>query len=177
MIRKHLILLTILFIAVVFSANAQVVVLYRCGETALESSVIKPHINIINYGETGVALKDIKVRYFYSNEGRSPERSQIEYAVLGGSRILVTLEYGYAEISFPDVDLIIPPGGGETGEIQIKINKNNWTNYDQGDDFSFNPTIMTFTEFPRIALYYQDVLVYGTEHFLNPSPTPPVPNR
>lgn len=175
MTQKYLILLVILFIFISFSAHAQLVVFYKCGETALDSPMIKPHINIVNYGETGVALKDIVVRYFYSNEERSPERFQVEYATIGGSRIMITLEYGFAEISFSDVDMIIPPGG-ETGEIQIKINKQNWTNYNQRDDYSFNPTVTKFKEYPRIALYDQGVLVWGSEHFLNPFPTPPVPD-
>ncbi|MBN2535375.1 MAG: hypothetical protein JXB88_21030 [Spirochaetales bacterium] len=175
MTRKYLIFLVILLISISFSVHAQVVVLYKCGEPTLESSIIRPHINIVNRGDTGIALNDIVVRYFYTNEGLTPERFQIDYAVLGGSRIMINLEYGYAEISFPGVDMIIPPGGGETGEIQIKINRSDWTNYDQRDDFSFNPTFTAFKESPRIALYYQGTLIWGTEHFINPSPTPPVP--
>lgn len=172
MIRKNSILLCILLVFITFSASAQIVVFYKCGETSLESPMIKPYINIFNYGPDGAELKNIKIRYFYSNEGGAEERSQIEYAVVGSSYVKVTFETGFFEISFPGADMVIPPGGGETGVIQLKINKQDWSNYDQSNDFSFNPTYTEFRDTERIAAYHNGVLVWGTEHNAEPSPTP-----
>ena len=177
MIQKIILIIILLLFSISFYVSSQIAVHYRCGETDLESPMIKPHINIINKGDTSVELKDIKIRYFYSKEGNADERFQVEYAVVGGAFIKVTFEYGYFEISFPEADMVIPANGGATGEIQLKIYKQDWSNYDQSDDFSFNPTFSEFGEFGRIALYYQDAVYWGTEHYLGPSPTPLVPKK
>ena len=168
--QKNNILLILLLFFISFSMHAQIVILYKCGEPAFESSMIKPGINIVNNSDFGLELKNIKIRYFYSKDGQSDEQYQIEYAVVGGSYIKVTFKYGFMEITFPDVNMVIPPGGGETGIIQIKVHKQDWSNYNQSDDFSFNPTFSEYREFGKIALYYMDALVWGTEHM--PSPTP-----
>jgi cellulose 1,4-beta-cellobiosidase len=175
MIRKNLLILLLVLICVTISAHAQIIVLYKCGEADLESPMIKPYINIINPSETPFNLKDITVRYFYTKEGASFERYQIEYAVVGSSYVKVAFEKGYFDITFPEADMIIPPLGGETGVIQLKIHKQDWSNYDQSDDYSFNPTFTEFSEFGRIALYYQGMKMWGSEHFKGPSPTPNAP--
>jgi cellulose 1,4-beta-cellobiosidase len=177
MIRKNLLILLLAMLCFAGSAHAQLIVLYKCGETNLESPMIKPFINIINESETPYDLKDITVRYFYTKEGEAFERYQVEYAVVGSSYVKVAFEQGFFDISFPDINMSIPPLGGETGIIQIKINKQDWSNYDQRDDYSFNPTFSELREFSRIALYYQGMKIWGNEHFKGPSPTPNVPPK
>ncbi|HEX7057422.1 MAG TPA: hypothetical protein VF260_09545, partial [Bacilli bacterium] len=53
--------------------------------------------------------------------------------------------------------------GGNSGEIQTRINKNDWTNYNESDDYSFDATKTTFANWDHVALYQDGVLVWGAE--------------
>ena len=53
---------------------------------------------------------------------------------------------------------------GQTGgEIQGRFNKDNWTNYDEANDWSYDPTKLAFADWDRVTLYRNGVLVWGTE--------------
>ena len=163
---------TILFLAVlllvVFSASAQIMIRYRTGEPHTQSPLIRFHLNIVNTGAAGIALKDVTVRYFHTKEGDAREGYQVEYAVMGTANIRVTFENVYAEVSFPGSTLTIPPGG-ETGEIHLRFMKQDWTNYNQANDPSFSH-IPDFVDYDRIAGYLNGVRVWGREMFPVPSP-------
>jgi len=53
--------------------------------------------------------------------------------------------------------------GGQTGEIQVRFNKSNWTHYYQPDDYSYEPSFGTFTDHAYITLFENNVLVWGNK--------------
>lgn len=67
----------------------------------------------------------------------------------------------YMEITFTGGLMIAP--GGSTGEIQTRYNKSDYANYDETNDYSFDPTKTTFTTWDRVTLYDNGTLIWGVE--------------
>lgn len=55
------------------------------------------------------------------------------------------------------------PPGSETGEIQARFNKSNWSNYDESNDYSYDGSKTSFADWDRIGLYQNGELIYGIE--------------
>lgn len=67
----------------------------------------------------------------------------------------------YPELSFKPGSGTIAPGGS----IQVKTrwNKNDWSNYTQTDDYSFDPSITSYTDYIKTTGYVNGIKVWGTE--------------
>ncbi|MBN2531530.1 MAG: hypothetical protein JXB88_01495, partial [Spirochaetales bacterium] len=143
---------------------------YKCGDTNVTDQHIKPHINIINTGTASVNLSGVTVRYYYSKEGTANEQFYIDYSVINPGYITGTFNEGYLEIGFTaDAGNLAP--GTETGHIMLRFNKEDWTNYDESDDYSFNAGIASYTDWEKITLYLNGTLLWGQE----PSSVTPLP--
>ena len=53
--------------------------------------------------------------------------------------------------------------GGQSGKIQTRFSKTDWSNYIQTGDYSFDPTTTAFADWTRVTLYRNRFLVGGTE--------------
>jgi hypothetical protein len=53
--------------------------------------------------------------------------------------------------------------GPDTGEIQIRFAKEDWSSYDESDDYSFDATKTDFAAWPRVTLYHKGTLIWGAE--------------
>lgn len=133
--------------------------------------MIKPHIMIVNAGQETIPLHELKVRYFYTNDGAKDEFYLVEYAVIGSQLVNLSFSYGYVDITFSPAAMVSIAPGGNSGEILVRINKGDWSNYNQADDFSFDPSITGYKQHNRIALYRNDILISGYEYYPEPSPT------
>ena len=51
--------------------------------------------------------------------------------------------------------------GASTGEIQLRINKSDWSSFQEADDYS-RATSTAFTDAPKIGLYLGSTLTWGT---------------
>jgi endo-1,4-beta-xylanase len=142
--------------------DGEIAVQYLCGEGATSASQIKPQMNIINGTDEDVSLSNLTVRYYYTKEGSASEEFSIDYAVIGSGNITGTFQNGYIEIGFTS-------GAGtlaaktQTGQVQIRINKSDWTTYDQTNDYSFDDSYTSFDVYDRITLYRNGTLVWGNE--------------
>jgi len=45
----------------------------------------------------------------------------------------------------------------------VRINKNDWTNYNEANDYSYDPTKTSFADWNRVTLYRNGQLVWGVE--------------
>ena len=171
MAYKKVIFITLLLLlsGFVFSQNSEPIlkIQYRCAETNSLSNQIKPHIRLINTGIQAVELSDLKVRYFFTLENPVSQRLWIDYARIGsenvkGEFIQVNGSEYYLEITFTQNAGLLY-AGQDSGEIQLRFHKTNWTNYDQSDDYSFDPGISFFADFNKIYLYENNILVWGEQ--------------
>ncbi|MNF00268.1 Beta-mannanase/endoglucanase A precursor [compost metagenome] len=68
----------------------------------------------------------------------------------------------YVEISFTAGAGSLAPGAN-TGEIQLRINKTDWSNYNEAGDYSYDPSKTSFTDWERVPLYLNGTLAWGLE--------------
>jgi hypothetical protein len=143
---------------------------YRAGDTNATDNQMKPQFNVVNRGSVSVPLVELTLRYWLTDPSAS-EMFFCDYAKLGCSSIVG--RFGappaprpradrYLEIGFTEGAGALAPGG-ETGEIQARCQKADFSPYQEADDYSFDPAATVFADAPRVTLYRQGVLVWGTE--------------
>ncbi|HBS43280.1 MAG TPA: hypothetical protein DEA91_00290 [Paenibacillus sp.] len=68
----------------------------------------------------------------------------------------------YLEISFGAGAGSIAPGG-DSGEIQARTNKTDWTAYNELDDYSYSAAQQSYADWNKVTLYQGETLVWGLE--------------
>jgi endoglucanase len=146
---------------------------YRAADTNAGDNQIKPHFNIVNLGTSAVPLSELKIRYWYTREGTASQNFWCDYSAIPGSCTNLSGAFVqvspartgadfYLEVSFtPAAGSIL--AGGQSGEIQTRFAKTDWSNYNETGDYSFDPTKTSFADWTHVTLYRNGVLVWGTE--------------
>lgn len=149
--------------------QANLVLQYRAADTSTGDNSIKPHFQIKNTGTTPIDLKEVKIRYWYTNDGGKEQAffcdyAQVQCTNVKGSFGSVTLAKTgadtYLEVTFTGGTLAVD---GQSGEIQTRVHHSDWSNYNEANDYSFDATKTVFTDWDRVTLYYRDALVWGSE--------------
>ncbi|MGN7765294.1 glycoside hydrolase family 48 protein [Paenibacillus sp. 22594] len=158
-------------VAVPVPTVGDLVVQYRTTDTNAGDSQFRPQLRIINNGTTAVDLSKLKLRYYYTIDGEKAQQFNVDYATVGSGNVqgsfvkLVPAVAGadyYVEISFSSAAGSLAPGAN-TGEIQLRINKTDWSNYNEAEDYSYDPTKTVYTDWNRVPLYLNGVLVWGLQ--------------
>src|SRR5262249_4200985 len=131
---------------------------------------IKPHFNIVNGGTTTVPLSELTIRYWYTNDGSQPQGYDCRFASRGCSNIsasfvsipAVTGANTYLQLSFSAGAGSLTPGQ-QSGEIQTRLHSQNWSNYTEGNDYSYDATKTSFADWTKVTLYRNGTLVWGAE--------------
>jgi hypothetical protein len=115
-------------------------------------------------------LTNLTIRYFYSINGRAPQSFYIDWASMDAS--LITGDFQYMGAGFDNADYFFELGfsGGqlqadETVEINVRIVKDDHSHFIQSNNFSFAgaAALATHIFWDRIAVFYDGVLIWGTE--------------
>jgi endoglucanase len=157
---------------------------YRVGETGASVNQIRAMLNIVNTGSSAVPLSELKVRYWYTIDGVKSQEFHCDYAVVGCSSVSGVFQAMaaavpnqadyYYEVSFGSGSIA---ANGQSGEIQTRINKTDWTNYTQTNDYSFDATKTAFADWTHVTLYRNGVLVWGTEPVAGTPTFTPTPTQ
>ncbi|MNW26867.1 Exoglucanase A precursor [compost metagenome] len=146
----------------VVAPSGDLVLQYRTGDTNATDSQIKPNFNIKNIGNTPVSLSDLTIRYYFTKEGTADMDSAIDWAQVGSENIQRTFTDSYVELSFTDAAGSIQPGG-QSGDIQLRMYKTDWSNFDETNDYSYDPTKTSYQDWEKVTLYKDGILVWGIE--------------
>jgi hypothetical protein len=152
---------------------------YRCVTRNLAGNQMAMSVRIVNTGKEAVPLEELTLRYWYTDEGNKPETCWCDWAAVGAANVKTSfhalarpapLADHYLEVGFTAAAKTVKHAS-HSGEIQLRISKQDWSAYDQTNDWSFDAAKTAMTDWPRITLYRKGVLVWGQE------PPQPAPGR
>jgi CubicO group peptidase (beta-lactamase class C family) len=143
---------------------------YRVGDPgAPTDNNIRPFLKIANTGTSSVALSTLKVRYWFTRDTAQSLQSACDWAAINCANVTrafvpVTGRPNadhYFEVGFTGSGTIA--AGGNTGEILLRINKADWSMFNENNDHSYDGTKVNPADAPKITLYQGGTLVWGTE--------------
>lgn len=143
---------------------------YANGNAGATSNSINPKFKITNNDSKSIKLSDVKIRYYYKNDGGKSQNFWCDWSNIGNSNVTGTFvklsssKNGadtYIEIGFTDGAGTLEPG--KSVEVQARFSKDDWSNYDQTSHYSFNASASDYIDWDKITLYISGKLVYGKE--------------
>lgn len=140
------------------------------GNTSSSTNGISPKFKLINSGNSAIQLSDVKLRYYYTIDGEEAQTFWSDWASVGSANVtsqfvkLATPVAGadhYLEVGFTSAAGTL--NAGQSAEIQARFSKNNWSNYNQSNDYSFKASGTQFANHEQVTGYVGDELVWGIE--------------
>ncbi|RCX18767.1 cellulose binding domain-containing protein [Anaerobacterium chartisolvens] len=138
--------------------------------TSPQSNTISLNIKICNIGTAPINKSDLAIRYYYTVDEEKQQSFWCDWSDSGSSNVygsfikMASEQPGadcYLEIGFKSGSGVLAPG--DSTEIKCRATKNDWTNYDQSDDYSFNPAGSGYSDWDRTSAYCAGGLLWGNE--------------
>ena len=129
---------------------------------------ISTHLKLVNEGSVPVDYSQLTVRYWFTAEGDKPLIYSVDYAELGNGNIKGKFVKENRAGTDTYLELRFGPGLGQlypvssTGIIQQRINKTDWSAFNEANDHSYKPA-GPLTQNAKITAYLNGSLVYGQE--------------
>jgi mannan endo-1,4-beta-mannosidase len=160
----------ILKIQVTDTQETNLTVEFYNGTKSTEINTISPKFKLTNTGDEAIALSDVTIRYYYTKDGNQAQSFWCDWSHVGSSNItgtFVTMEKPqtnadcYLEIGFTSAAGNL--AANQSIEIQTRIAKADWTNYNQANDYSFAADADSYAAWDKITTYISGVLSSGIE--------------
>ncbi len=149
---------------------------YMASTTGATANQIGASVRIVNTGAglQTIPMSELKIRYWYTTDSATAESYGCLYSgndTPGCANItasIVTLSPArtnadrYLELSFTTAAGSIAPYASSS-DIQSRINKSDWSNYTQTNDYSFDGTKTAFADWTKVTMYRNGVLIWGVE--------------
>ncbi|WNS45243.1 glycoside hydrolase family 9 protein [Paenibacillus sp. MMS20-IR301] len=133
-------------------------------------NTLSPRIKLVNTGTSAINLADVKLHYYYSIDGEKDQSYWCDWSTVGSANVTGTFIKPAAPVSGADTlfELGFTSGAGSLAagasiEIQIRISKNDWSNYSQADDYSFVPAGTSYADWSKTTAYIAGTLQWGIE--------------
>lgn len=140
---------------------------YKNTDSSATDNQIRMGLQLVNTGSTAVDLSTVKVRYWFTPEaGASTFGTNCDWAVIGCGTLTHSVKSAgsaagashYLEVGFGSGTLA---AGASTGEIQLRVNKSDWSNFNEADDYS-RSTSTSYADASKIGVYVTGALAWGT---------------
>ncbi|TCL54575.1 RHS repeat-associated protein [Hydrogenispora ethanolica] len=149
-------------------------ILSSSANPSMITNSLQHNVKIFNASNQSIRLADIKLRYWYTNETKKRQIANLYWSNVGAQNIttqFVTVDNNvdadtYLELGFTGAAGSIAPGNYV--EIKLGINANDWSNYNQQNDFSFN-SATAYTENSKYGGYVAGNLSWGSEPGARPT--------
>lgn len=152
-------------------SSDNIVLQYKVSNGNPTDNMINASFNIKNNGTTSVNLSDVKVRYYFTKEGSTSLSFWCDWAQVGSTNVsgafhtINPVETGadtYLEVSFSSGAGAIA-AGGQSADIQIRVAKTDWSNFNEANDYSFDATKSSYADWNKVTLFHNGALVWGNE--------------
>lgn len=148
------------------------------------SDMVEPWLKVANTGSAALALNTVSIRYYYKDEGTDSYVYACEWAQIGCGNITGTIgrlpNPTATADHYLELDFTAGAGslaaGANTGDIQVRMNRQGWAPVNQGDDYSFNAAQTSYGPTNTITLSVGGVVVSGTAPAGNNPPPPTSPS-
>ncbi len=140
-------------------------------EAKAMDNTIRPEFQLENFGSDPIDLSQVTFRYWYLKEGASGEVAAIDWAQVGAANVTTNFYSmssptadadSYIEYGFTAAAGTLAPGAN-SGVIQSRFSKTDWSDYNELNDYSFNMAFNNFTAWEKITVYCNGILSYGIE--------------
>lgn len=134
------------------------------------ASMISFYLELDNLGNIPLQYSDLTLKYWFTSDGDAQLNYSVDYAFLGMENIYGQFKKMSYELPNTDTyfELSLDSELGKfyplssSGNIQIRINKSDWSAFSETNDYSYNPS-QSFVTNEQIAVYYQGELIFGEE--------------
>lgn len=150
--------------------DCPLVVQYMTPITSAATQEIEPHLQIVNNGTSAQSLNALTLRYWYTADGSTTQAFDCDYALVGCGVVqgmfvamatpTATADH-YMEVSFTGGSVM---AGSNSGEIQTRFHDASYAvTFTQTNDYSFNASDTSYTQWNQVTLYRNGALVWGVE--------------
>ncbi|WP_176710214.1 cellulose binding domain-containing protein [Streptomyces sp. Wb2n-11] len=141
---------------------------YKNNDASATDNAIRPGLQVVNTGSASLDLSTVSARYYFTRDGGAVSVSAwCDYAAVGCAQVklrvvpLTTPVAGadaYLEVSFAGGSLA---AGKDTGDIQVRMSKADWSGFDETDDYS-RSTATAYADAPAVPAYTGTRHAWGT---------------
>jgi hypothetical protein len=135
-----------------------------------DTNSLNTYLKIVNEGNVPLNYGDLTARYWFTADGTSSLSYWMDYAELGTSSVkgqFVTVSPSvatadrYFELKVDSALGMLYPLSN-TGNIQYRVAKSDWSGFNETNDHSYLPAA-PLAENNHVTVYYKGQLIYGTE--------------
>ncbi|TYQ16136.1 UNVERIFIED_CONTAM: cellulose binding domain-containing protein [Acetivibrio alkalicellulosi] len=133
-----------------------------------DAEAVSYRFRILNTGTNTVELKDVKIRYYFKEDANIPLNTFVYFFSHGDESEVHCNFYNITNTINANMYLEITFSSGsiepeEYVYVQGAFYREDWSRFDQSNDYSYNPTETSYVDWQRITAYIKDVLVWGIE--------------
>jgi endoglucanase len=138
----------------------------------------KPEFIIFNTGASPVRYEDLDLVYWFKDDPGQTYLFNCDWAQIGCENVsgefIAGADGDYSlRIHFqPGLAPLAP--GEDSGEIKLRFNRSDWSEFNQSDDYSFSAA-SGYEEWEKVCLYLGGTLVWGSEPGMRGVSTATVP--
>jgi hypothetical protein len=148
------------------------------------------HVRLENRSTRTIPVSALTIRYWYTVDATPPATTdyqvmELNYADISRLDTNTHVKFSFAKMAKPQTgaDHYIevgfdgpyqlapepnppahdPNGVGSTNQIEFRTHWNDWKNYNEANDYSYDPSKTSYADANKVTVYQNGVLIWGTE--------------